>query len=149
MSMITKAMKTLVQRNRTSRGRVRRSFWTKSFQFFPNWRCRNVLGSINQTTLELKSLFQRQNQLPNSLCECKHVAKDAPFSRRSRGKCAEPAAPAAVPRGMRRRVIYDPPAASPPRTPLTRAGRVPGIWANQRGGRRRVHVHLFGGWFAA
>ncbi|CAH2244248.1 jg20192 [Pararge aegeria aegeria] len=129
-------MKTLVQRNPTSRGRARRSFWTKSFQFGINCLCRNVLRSINQTTLESKSLFTRQNELPNSGYECKHVAKDTPFSRRSRGKCAVPAAAAAVPRGMRRRVIYDPPAAPPPRTPLTRARQRLVEPANQRGEQR-------------
>lgn len=35
-----------------------------------------------------------------------------------------PAAAAAVPRGMRRRVIYDPPAAPPPRMPLARTRQV-------------------------
>lgn len=127
----------------TSCGRVRRSFWTKFFQFIPYSRRRNFLGSIKQTTLYNQSHYTRE--LTSQWSKCKHVAKDAARSRRSVGKCAVPAAAAAVPRGMRRRVIYDPPAAPSPLTPLDRQRRVLDVGTNRCEETRQVYGQRFEG----
>lgn len=84
-------------------------------------------------------------ELTSQWSKCKHVAKDAPRSRRSGGKCAVPAAAAAVPRGMRRRVIYDPPAAPSPLTPLARQRRVLDVGTNRCEETRQVYGQRFEG----
>lgn len=76
---------------------------------------------------------------------CKHVAKDAPRSavgREVRGACGGGGGPA----WNETRLIYDPPAAPPPRTPLERARQLPQKRTNQRGGQRPLYVFRFEGW---
>lgn len=132
---------------RTSDGRGRQSFWTQSFQCIPNVAPRKTLGSIKQHFSNKKhsSTIQLETS-QKSVGKSKHVAKDAARGRRSEGKCAVPAAAAAVPRGMRRRVIYDPPAAPPPRTPLARTRQVALPQAAERERQRRLYGKYFEGW---